>query len=168
MVAAALAIASYAIAGGGSGKFDESLSGYQEDPLTLSTTGNGTFEADLSQDGTEISYRLSYAGLEGNVLQAHIHFGGAAQSGGISVFLCTNLGNGPAGTPACPVEGTVTGTITPAGVVGPASQGIQPGQFAKLVEALRAGAAYANAHTTTFPGGEIRGQIGDHDRGHDK
>ena len=26
--------------------------------------------------------------------QAHIHFGAEAQTGGISVFLCTNLGNG--------------------------------------------------------------------------
>ena len=75
---AALAAGSYAIAGGGSGKFDESLSGYQEDPPTISTTGNGTFKANLSRDGTEISYRLSYAGLEGDVTQAHIHFGGAA------------------------------------------------------------------------------------------
>ena len=28
---------------------------------------------------------------------------------------------------------------------------------------MRAGAAYANVHTTTFGGGEIRGQIGDDD-----
>ena len=58
---AALAAGSYALAGGGSGKFDENLSGYQEDPLTLSTTGHGTFDANISKDGTEISYRLSYA-----------------------------------------------------------------------------------------------------------
>ena len=31
------------------------------------------------------------------------------------------------------------------------------------MRALRAGAAYANVHTTTFGGGEIRGQIGDDD-----
>ena len=34
-------------------------------------------------------------------------------------------------------------------------------EFGELVRALRAGAAYANVHTTTFGGGEIRGQIGD-------
>jgi hypothetical protein len=167
MVGAALAVASYAIAGGGSGKFDESLSGYQEDPLTLSTTGNGTFTADLSQDGTEINYRLSYAGLEGNVLQAHIHFGGAAQSGGISVFLCTNLGNGPAGTQLCPAApATITGTITAANVIGPAGQGITAGQLDELVSAMKAGVTYANVHSSLYPGGEIRAQL-DNDKSDD-
>ncbi len=165
--AAALAVASYAIAGGGSGKFDESLSGYQEDPLTLSTTGNGAFTADLSKDGTEINYRLSYAGLEGTVLQAHIHFGGAAQSGGISVFLCTNLGNGPAGTQLCPAApATITGTIVAANVIGPAGQGITAGQLGELVQAIEAGVTYVNVHSSLYPGGEIRAQL-DNDKSDD-
>jgi hypothetical protein len=50
-------------------------------------------------------------------------------------------------------------------VVGPAGHGIAAGEFAELVRALRAGAAYANVHTTTFPAGEIRGQIEGHDAG---
>ena len=45
-------------------------------------------------------------------------------------------------------------------MIGPAAQGIAPAEFAELVRALRAGAAYANVHTTTNTGGEIRGQIG--------
>ena len=159
-VLAALAVVSYAIAGGGSGKFDEGLSGYQEDPQTLSTTGNGTFSADISNDGSEISYRLSYAGLEGDVLQAHIHFGGAAQSGGISAFLCTNLGNGPAGTQTCPAApATITGTITAASVVGPAGQGISAGQLGELIQAMKAGVTYANVHSSLYMGGEIRAQL---------
>ena len=36
-------------------------------------------------------------------------------------------------------------------------------EFGELVRALRAGAAYANVHTTGVPGGEIRGQISDDD-----
>jgi hypothetical protein len=28
-----------------------------------------------------------------------------------------------------------------------------------VLDAIRAGAAYANVHTSTYPGGEIRGQI---------
>lgn len=154
-------------------KMAAELSGYEEIP-TLSTSAEGMFHAVIDRNVEQIRYELSYAGpfdanpAGGTVQQAHIHLGAPAFNGGIIAFLCTNLGNGPAGTPACPAEGTVTGTITPADVVGPAGQGIQPGQFAKLVEALRAGAAYANVHTTTFSAGEIRGQIGDHDRGHDK
>lgn len=148
-------------------RFDASLSGYEELP-TLSTRGNGTFEASLNKDGSELAYTLSYegpftgnaTGTASNVTQAHIHFGARAFSGGISAFLCTNLGNGPAGTPACPTQsGTVSGVITSASIVGPAGQGIAAGEFAELLGALRAGAAYANVHTQAVPAGEIRGQI---------
>ena len=35
-------------------------------------------------------------------------------NGGISFFLCSNLGNGPAGTQACPAgPAELTGVITP-------------------------------------------------------
>jgi CHRD domain len=149
----------------GGSSFRAKLTGYEETP-TLSTSATGTFQATLNSAGDQISYTLSYAGpfdanpAGGTVTQSHIHFGARAITGLISAFLCTNLGNGPAGTPACPTpSGTVSGTITAAQVIGPAGQGIQPGEFAELVKALRVGAAYANVHTTTFPAGEIRGQI---------
>ena len=139
------------------------LIGYEEVP-SVSSAANGTFKARIDKATGEIDYDFSYEGLQGTVSQAHIHFGARAFSGGISAFLCTNLGNGPAGTPACPAtSGTVTGTITAAQVVGPAGQGIAPTEFAELVRALRAGAAYANVHSTSFQPGEIRGQIS---RGH--
>jgi CHRD domain len=156
----------------GASNFRAKLTGYEETitpgvgPGTLSTSATGTFKATLNSAGDQLSYTLSYTGpfdanpAGGTVTQSHIHFGARAITGGISAFLCTNLGNGPAGTPACPTPGgTVTGTITAAQVIGPAGQGIQPGEFAELVKALRVGAAYANVHTTTFPAGEIRGQI---------
>ncbi len=92
--------------------------------------------------------------------QAHIHIGGAAQSGGISVFLCTNLGNGPAGTQLCPAApATISGTIRPADVIGPVGQGITAGQFDELLAALRADTTYVNVHSSLYPGGEIRGNI---------
>jgi hypothetical protein len=138
----------------------------------LGVAGVGT--AAIAHDRSrfdEIRYTLSYrgpfdAGSNGVVTQAHIHLGARAVNGNIAAFLCSNLGNGPAGTPACPAEGTVSGTITPAQVIGPAAQGIAAGEFAELVRALRAGAAYANVHTTTFTAGEIRGQIGADDDDH--
>lgn len=136
------------------------LSGYQEDPLALSTTGAGQFRANISEGNQEISYELSYETLEGNVLQAHIHLGGRAQSGGISVFLCTNLGNGPAGTQLCPAApATITGVLRPADVIGPAGQGILAGEFAELVDAIKNGTTYANVHTSKYPAGEIRAQL---------
>ena len=76
------------------------------------------------------------------------------------VFFCTNLNNGPAGTQACPAGGgTITGTLSAADVIGPASQGVTAGNFQAVVDALESDTAYANIHTTKFPAGEIRGQI---------
>ncbi|MET0513203.1 MAG: CHRD domain-containing protein [Thermoleophilaceae bacterium] len=168
VVAGMAAAGTAAIAGGGN-DIREHLTGYQEDPQAISTTGKGTFQAQIDERRQEISYKLRYADLEGAVQQAHIHFGGRAQSGGISAFLCSNLGNGPAGTQACPpAPATVTGTIRPADVIGPAAQGITAGQFDELVQAIRAGVTYANVHTSMYQGGEIRAQIDrKHRGGHD-
>ena len=133
------------------------LTGYEETP-TLSTAASGSFVAHIGADA--IDYELSYEGVQTGVLQAHIHLGRPAISGGISAFLCSNLPSPPPGTPACPTtSGTVTGTITPSSVIGPAGQGIAAGEFDELVRAILNGATYANVHSTAFPAGEIRGQI---------
>ena len=145
---------------GGQRRFSTDMDGYEEVPA-VSSPGGGSFHAAISQSADEIRYEMSYSALQGTVTQSHIHFGQEDVSGGISVFLCTNLGNGPAGTQPCPQSGTVTGTIRPVDVIGPAAQGIAAGEFAELVKALRAGVAYANVHSTLVPTGEIRGQLGD-------
>ena len=77
------------------------LVGTQEVPA-ISTDGRGSFRARISNDGSAIYYELAYADLEGTVTQAHIHIGQKSVNGGIAAFLCSNLGNGPAGTQACP------------------------------------------------------------------
>ena len=138
------------------------LIGLQEVP-SISTVGVGTFRARMVSDDA-FTFRLTYNRLESPITQSHIHFGQRHVAGGISVFLCSNLGNGPAGTAPCPgtTSGVVTGTITADDVVGPVPQGITAGEFNELLRAIRAGATYANVHTTTFPAGEIRGQIPRH------
>jgi hypothetical protein len=170
MVAAAVgALVAATVTGGAalagddrSSSFQERLTGFEEDPLVLSTTGRGQIRLRVDERARTIAYRLTYDDTEGDVTQAHIHLGGRHQSGGISAFLCSNLGNGPAGTPACPAApGTVQGTITAAAVIGPSGQGIAAGEFDELVAAIRAGVTYANVHSTKYPGGEIRGQIDD-------
>lgn len=133
----------------------------------ISTRGNGNFQARVNPDKPEVSYRLRYANLEGQVTQAHIHFGGEAQSGGIVVFLCSNLGNAPAGTQRCPAApATITGTIRPANVLTVAGQGISAGEFREFVAAIKAGVTYVNVHSTLFPAGEIRAQLGEDDDHH--
>ena len=160
-VVAVLGVVAVAVATNGGRKVDERLTGYEETPLPLSTTGNGHFQAWINSAAQEVRYSLSYSDLEGSVLQAHIHFGhekGAA--GGISVFLCSNLGNGPAGTQSCPpAPATITGTFRPQDVIGPTGQGIAPGEFGELMDAMQAGLTYVNVHSTKYPGGEIRAQI---------
>jgi hypothetical protein len=141
----------------------EQLSGFEETPLALSTTGTGQFRATINEQEQTITYSLSYSSLEGAVTQAHIHVGAVAQTGGISIFLCSNLGNGPAGTQACPAApATVTGTLQAGDVIGPSGQGITAGQFDEVVRAFRAGATYVNVHSTLYPVGEIRAQLGHH------
>jgi hypothetical protein len=167
VIAAVTVAATVAVAGGGD-SIREELTGYEETLVALSTTGNGSFKARIDEGQQRIDFRLRYDELEGDVTQAHIHLGARAQSGGISVWLCTNLNNGPVGTPTCPAEpGTVSGTITPVDVVGPAAQGITAGQFDELVDAIRAGVTYVNVHSTLYGGGEIRAQLDEDDDGDD-
>jgi len=161
---AVVGVGSYAMADSGKKNLKaDQLGGYQENP-DISTVANGSFEVTLDDDAQTLSYTLSYSGLEGTVLQAHIHFGKRAVNGGITVFLCgTAASPGPAGTPTCPQSGTVSRTVQAADILAPGTQGIEAGNFEELVAALRAGHAYANVHSTKWPGGEIRAQINDED-----
>ena len=50
-------------------------------------------------------------------------------------FLC-----GGGGQPACPnAPATVTGTVTAANIIGPAGQGVAPGEFQEAIDAMRDG-----------------------------
>ena len=143
------------------------LSGYQEVP-TLSSSGTAHFEARIDKGEAAVDWQLSYADTESLITQSHIHLGATATNGPIIVFLCSNLGNGPAGTQTCPAApATISGTFTAADVgAGGAGVGLEAGNLAELITAIRAGATYANIHTTVRPGGEVRGQISAHDARH--
>ena len=171
---ALLSISTLVLAQGGFKRISEILTGYEETAApgnaggAVSTTGNGTFTARISNDESRIDWELTYNDLEGAVQQAHIHFGQKSITGPISVFLCTNLGNGPAGTQPCPAPpAKISGTITAADVTNLANErGISAGELDELIAAIRAGATYVNVHSTRWPGGEIRSQI-DGNSGHD-
>ena len=97
----------------------------------VSTAAGGLFTASIDTHANVIQYELSYAGLEGTVTQAHIHFGQPFTVGGIVVWLCQTASTpAPAAvaalTPTCPAPGgTVTGTITAAQVLAVTGQGIE-------------------------------------------
>jgi hypothetical protein len=161
LVAGAAVAGTVAFADGGNG-IRETLTGYEEDPLVISTPGTGQFEAWIRPKGDSIRYKLSYADLESAVAQAHIHLGGRAQSGGIAAYLCSNLTDPapPEGTQACPPQpATIRGTITADDVIGPTGQGIAAGEFDELLDAVRAGVTYVNVHSADRPAGEIRAQL---------
>ena len=149
-----LGLGSYAIAGGGTkhfkGKNHERLRG---EPGRLDRRDRIVRRQSSRTDGTTLAYELTYSGLEGTVPQAHIHFGKAAINGGISILLCeTATIRTRTRWPirlTCPQSGTVTGDARhdrrdrarPA-------QGIEPGNLAEILAAMRAGHTYANVHST--------------------
>ena len=146
---------------------------------SVSSPARGQFYAIVNDAGDAFTYWLTYSGLAFDAAQGHIHFGQHHTNGGISVWLCEATVAAPAGVaanvPPCPARATtmpITATVTAADVVGPSGQGISAGEFAEILAAMRAGAAYANVHSGVagstgppvvapigFPGGEIRGQI---------
>jgi hypothetical protein len=138
------------------------LRGSNEKPDPRETRAVGSAIFHLSDDGTELSYRLIVSNID-NVVQAHIHLGGPLDAGPIVAFL---YGAVPPG--GGPERGVLsTGTITAANLIG----NLAGHPLSDLVDAIEAGITYVNVHTNDgvapidtgpgdFPGGEIRGQMG--------
>jgi hypothetical protein len=134
---------------------------------SVSSPAEGHFKADIDTSANQITYELTFSGLQAPVTQSHIHFAQPNVNGNIVVWLCGTATNpGPTGTQTCPQSGTITGVITGANIQTVPAQGIATGEFDELVAAIRAGLAYANVHTQQSAGGEIRGQI-QRGNGHD-
>src|SRR5262245_10309361 len=132
------------------------LKGVNEVPSVI-TSASGDFTAKVFAD--HVDFTLSYSGLTGDTLFAHIHVGQQHTNGNVMVFLCNNTPMGPAPRPCPHGSGSVTGSFSASDVIGPAGQGVDPGEFAALLKALDDGASYANVHTSAFGTGEIRGQV---------
>jgi hypothetical protein len=85
-----------------------------------------------NKTGATLKWKLTFGGLTGPALQAHIHQAKPGVSGNVIVPLCAPCHNGMTGTTH----------ITKA-----------------VVEAMEKGDAYVNVHTKKNLAGEIRGQI---------
>ena len=116
--------------------FTAFLTGAQESPPTASpATGLGTVVLNAAQD--MITVDLSWTGLTAPASAAHIH--------------------------CCAPPGVSAGVLFPFSGVPAATSGFIPEQTFVItpleVSELEAGLMYINIHDSSFPSGEIRGQI---------
>lgn len=125
------------------------LNGANERPNPVTTNANGA--AVFTRSGTSVTYTVTYQGIASIPTGAHIHApAGINGTAGIIVDLVKQ--------PQTSNTGVLTGTFTAADIRGISGQ--PPIALDSLMTLLRTGNAYVNVHSTTFPGGEIRGQTG--------
>ena len=125
--------------------WDAALSGANERPNPVTTTGSGS--AVIVKTGTGFTYTVNFAGLTGAPTAAHIHGPGTtSQAVGVLVgFPATSATSG---------SGTLTGSFSASDIAPTRNVSID-----SLEVLLRNGNAYVNVHTAAFGGGEIRGQL---------
>ena len=137
VVVAMIVGAMAAPAGAGGRPFTVAMTGAAERPGPGDPDGSGVAELTLNQGRGEICFRLEVENIALPAVGAHIHKGPATAAGPVVVGL----------TP--PDEsGTSAGCVRAA---------------KELVKEIRQHPErfYVNVHTTEFPGGAIRGQLGD-------
>ena len=125
--------------------FSASLTGDQEVPPptgTQSASGSATVNIITDSEVTEINYEVTYSGLSGPLLAAHIHCGPPGVAAGI--MLPFVIGPSPFSGTLKETDFMACGSVT---------------TFAGAIDAIRAGNAYVNLHTALNPPGEIRGQL---------
>ena len=136
--------------------FDTTLSGLNEVPPAITSTGSGFATVDLT--GNLLTVNVTFTGLASSVGAGHIHCCSA---------LGTNIGVavGFSGLPAA-TSGTFMQTfdltdaaVYSAGFLNNFGGGTAAGAQAALIAGMSGGMAYVNLHNSAFPGGEIRGQL---------
>ena len=147
--------------------FGTHLKGRYEVPVR-DTDAQGQAIFRVADDGRSVDYKLIAANIE-NAFMAHIHMGPATGTGPIVVWLYPSTAPVPGPLGQGRIDGVIAeGTFTAANFVG-----LLAGHpMSDLLAAIEAGNAYVNIHTNDgvdgvntgpgdFPGGEVRGQLGD-------
>jgi hypothetical protein len=112
--------------------FTASIDGSQENPQ-VNTTGTGTGYAVIENNGSQISYRFTIAGLSSPFSASHFHY--------------SPIGfNGPV------IQGINFGTDS-------TTTGVWTGYADSILVQMLKQNIYMNVHTSTNPGGEMRGQL---------
>lgn len=121
------------------------MNGANERPNANASAATGTGTYVLT--GNILTYALTATGLTTPATGSHLHIGGAAVAGPIIVgYVTANV-----------TSGTITtGTIDLSKPIATASISISGDSLRVL---LNNGNLYSNIHNSTFPGGEIRGQL---------
>ncbi len=139
--------------------FAAPLSGAAESPPNASA-GTGTAMITYDDVASTLRVQVSFAGLTGTTTASHIHCCVAvAGVGNVGVAtelpLFTGFPTGvTSGTYDHTFDALAAATYNPSFVT---AQGSVAGALAALVGGMGAGTAYLNVHSTTNPGGEIRG-----------
>ena len=140
--------------------FSATLTPASEPAVVGNPTGSGTFKATLDTVTNVFTYNVQFSGLTSTVILGHIH--GPFTPGGTATQAGVILNFDPAVTPGATfvglntaTSGSATGTVT----LTPATTFTATINGDSLKKLLLAGMTYANIHTTTNKGGEIRGQI---------
>jgi hypothetical protein len=124
-------------------EFGARLDPEQEVPPTASE-GDGEVDFTLRRDS--VRFRLEWEDLTANVTAAHIHCAPPGVNGPVGVTLLMG--------PLDP-DGRVRGSFT----APDPGNGCNWTTLGDVIGAVFDGNAYVNVHTSTFPGGEIRGQL---------
>lgn len=138
-LALALAFATAADAGDGGRPLATPLTGAEEVPGPGDSDATGQADIRLNQGQRKVCFDLSWAEIDGTVVAAHIHVAPAGSAGGIVVPL---------------FAGAFAGTDSASGCVENVDR--------DLIKAVRQdpSAYYVNVHSTVFPAGAVRGQLG--------
>lgn len=149
IVIAALAFAAACGGSDNSNTYTAQLAAANEVPANAST---GTGTATFTVNGTTVNYTIDYQNLTGGPTASHIHVGAPGVAGPVVVPF--------SGLPTT-TSGTFSGSFTAADVKAGTSGSttINAGNLGDLINAFKSGNAYANVHTQTNAGGEIRGPI---------
>ena len=122
--------------------FTAALTGGAEVP-PVTTSATGAAQVVISADGLSINYQVTFSGLSGALVAAHINTGAAGTTGGAIFPL--------AGTTSPLVGNLTTSDFTASGAIT---------TYAQAVAAIQAGTTYVSLDTVANSGGEIRGQLG--------
>ena len=130
------------------------LTGDAERPVPNDSPAQGQAIFQVSDDGSEIQYKLIVANIE-NVTQAHIHCcANTDGTAGVVVWLY------PSAPPQQLIPGGFQGVLAEGVITQASLVGSLAGQsLSVLLDNIASGLAYVNVHTSQFPPGEIRGQI---------